>query len=107
MAHPMPNRQSIPENDQPMTSNVGLVGLGAMGGGMARSLRRAGYKVHVFDLRAEAAQAFAREGGVACAVPAGLAAHCQVIVSVVVNAAQTGVVLFGKGARRIQLHFTL
>ena len=35
-------------------SNVGLVGLGAMGRGMAGSLRRAGHHVHVYDVRAEA-----------------------------------------------------
>ncbi|HSO44893.1 MAG TPA: L-threonate dehydrogenase [Rhodoferax sp.] len=78
-----------------METNVGLIGLGAMGSGMAGSLRRHGCKVHVFDVRAEAAQAFAAQGGVACASPAELAAQCQVIVSVVVNAAQTEAVLFG------------
>ncbi|MEY2686964.1 MAG: hypothetical protein RL375_1162 [Pseudomonadota bacterium] len=75
--------------------NIGLIGLGAMGRGMAGSLRRAGYTVHVCDVRPEAALAFAAEGGVACATPAELAAHCEVIVSVVVNAAQTEAVLFG------------
>jgi putative dehydrogenase len=79
-----------------MTSNVGVIGLGAMGKGMAGSLRRSGCKVHVFDVRTEAAEAFATEGGVACASPAELAAHCDVIVSVVVNAAQTESVLFGE-----------
>jgi putative dehydrogenase len=74
---------------------IGVIGLGAMGRGMASSLRRAGYKVHVCDVRAEAAQAFAAEGGVACANPAEVAAHCEVVVSVVVNAAQTEGVLFG------------
>jgi 3-hydroxyisobutyrate dehydrogenase len=78
-----------------METNVGLIGLGAMGSGMAGSLRRHGCKVHVFDVRAEAALAFAAQGGVACASPAELAAHCKVIVSVVVNAAQTEAVLFG------------
>jgi len=80
-----------------MTTNVGVIGLGAMGSGMARSLRRHGSQVHVFDVRAEAAQAFAADGGVACASPAELAAQCSVIVSVVVNAAQTESVLFGDG----------
>jgi 3-hydroxyisobutyrate dehydrogenase len=78
-----------------MESNVGLIGLGAMGSGMAGSLRRHGCNVHVFDVRTESAQAFAAQGGVACASPAELAAHCKVIVSVVVNAAQTEAVLFG------------
>jgi putative dehydrogenase len=76
-------------------TNIGLVGLGAMGRGMAGSLRRAGYRVHVCDVRHEAAQAFAAEGGVACADPAEVAAQCEVVVSVVVNAAQTEEVLFG------------
>ena len=80
-----------------MTSNVGVIGLGAMGSGMARSLRRHGNQVDVFDVRSEAAQAFAADGGVACASPAELAAQCSVIVSVVVNAAQTESVLFGTG----------
>jgi 3-hydroxyisobutyrate dehydrogenase len=77
------------------TENIGLIGLGAMGRGMAGSLRRAGYTVHVCDVRFDAAEAFAAEGGVACRTPAELAAQCEVIVSVVVNAAQTEAVLFG------------
>ena len=74
---------------------IGLIGLGAMGRGMAASLRRAGYRVHVHDVRPDAMQAFVADGGVACASPREMAAHCEVIVSVVVNAAQTEEVLFG------------
>jgi 3-hydroxyisobutyrate dehydrogenase len=77
--------------------NIGVIGLGAMGRGMAGSLRRAGYQVHGCDVRADAAEAFAAEGGVACANPAELARHCEVVISVVVNAAQTEAVLFGEG----------
>ena len=79
-----------------MERNIGVIGLGAMGRGMAQSLRRAGWRVHVCDVRAEAAEAFAAEGGVACAGPADVAAHCDVLVSVVVNAAQTEAVLFAQ-----------
>jgi 3-hydroxyisobutyrate dehydrogenase len=79
-----------------MTTNVGLIGLGAMGSGMAGSLRRHGCNVHVFDVRTEVAQAFAAQGGVACASPAEMGRLCPVIVSVVVNAAQTEAVLFGE-----------
>ncbi len=43
------------------TDTVGVIGEGAMGGGMARSLRRAGYTVHVLDVRAEAAEASPRK----------------------------------------------
>ena len=77
--------------------NVGVIGLGAMGSGMAQSLRRAGFALHVFDLRSEVACAFARDGGTACASAAELATACEAVVSVVVNAAQTEEVLFGGG----------
>ncbi|WP_353505961.1 L-threonate dehydrogenase [Variovorax fucosicus] len=76
-------------------SNIGVIGLGAMGSGMAKSLRRAGHTVHVCDARPGAAEAFAREGGVACASPAEVGRTCAVVVSVVVNAQQTETVLFG------------
>ena len=83
---------SSPESTPP---RVGLVGLGAMGAGMASSLRRAGYAPQVFDIRPGVAQAFAQDGGTACASVAELAAACDVVVSVVVNAQQTEEVLFG------------
>jgi 3-hydroxyisobutyrate dehydrogenase len=76
---------------------VGVIGLGAMGAGIAQSLRRARFDTHVFDVRTEAAQAFARDGGTACATAAQLAAACEVVVSAVVSAAQTDEVLFGAG----------
>jgi 3-hydroxyisobutyrate dehydrogenase len=83
----------------PLKPRVGLIGLGAMGAGMAGSLRRAGISPHVFDIRPRVAEAFARDGGTACASVAELAAACDVVVSVVVNAQQTEEVLFGpKGA---------
>jgi len=78
------------------TGEIGVIGLGAMGRGMAASLRRAGWHVHVCDARPEAAEAFAADGGTACATPAAVAAHCEIVVSVVVNAQQTEDVLFGK-----------
>jgi 3-hydroxyisobutyrate dehydrogenase len=76
---------------------VGVIGLGAMGLGIAQSLRRAAFDVHVFDVRPGAAQSFASDGGTASATVAKLAAACDVVVSVVVNAAQTDEVLFGEG----------
>jgi L-threonate 2-dehydrogenase len=81
------------------TRPVGVIGLGAMGFGVARSLLRAGFHGHAYDVRPEALRQFESEGGVACADPAALGAACEVIVTVVVNADQTDAVLFGdKGA---------
>ena len=77
---------------------VGVIGLGAMGMGMAQSLRRAGHVVNVFDVRTEVAQKFAAEGGIACTSLEAIAAASDILVSVVVNAAQTESVLFGDGS---------
>ncbi|MFN3731768.1 L-threonate dehydrogenase [Comamonas testosteroni] len=76
--------------------NVGVIGLGAMGLGIAKTLRSNGFAVHVCDVRPGAAEEFAKDGGVACASPAEVAAGVSVVVSVVVNAAQTEAVLFGE-----------
>jgi putative dehydrogenase len=73
---------------------VGVIGLGSMGLGMACSLRAAGHEVGVYDIRHEAAVAFAAEGGTAYQTVADLAARTDVLISVVVNAAQTEAVLF-------------
>jgi 3-hydroxyisobutyrate dehydrogenase len=62
---------------------------------MAASLRRAGFDVHVFDVRQEVADKFAKDGGHACKSVTELGTACDVVVSVVVNAAQTEAVLFG------------
>ncbi|SAK78201.1 3-hydroxyisobutyrate dehydrogenase [Caballeronia glebae] len=79
-----------------MTRNVGVIGLGAMGLGVARSLLRAGFAVHACDVRQSVLDAFADEGGIACATAAELGGKCEVVLTVVVNAAQTEAVLFGE-----------
>ncbi|MEM5400361.1 L-threonate dehydrogenase [Paraburkholderia unamae] len=79
-----------------MSRNVGVIGLGAMGMGVARSLLRGGFKVHACDVRREVLDPFVAAGGTACASPAELGAQCDVVVTLVVNAAQTETVLFGE-----------
>ncbi len=78
-----------------MSKKAAVIGLGSMGFGMARSLLRAGFKVAGFDVSADAIERFAAEGGVKAATPAEAAAGAGIVVSVVVNAAQTELVLFG------------
>lgn len=42
---------------------IGLIGLGAMGRGMAGSLRKAGYDLYVCDAVKELADQFVQDGG--------------------------------------------
>jgi len=79
----------------PEPSRVAVIGLGSMGFGMAQSLRRAGFDVVGCDVSAGPLERFRAEGGEAACTPALAAAGCDVVVSVVVNAAQTEAVLFG------------
>ena len=79
---------------QPPTA-VGIIGLGAMGLGMAQSLRRAGLEPSVFDIRADIAARFAEQGGTACSSIKELGSRCNIVISVVVNAEQTESVLWG------------
>lgn len=80
------------------TKTLGVIGLGSMGLGAALSAHRKGVPTWGCDPRPEACAAFAREGGRVAATPAELAAQCDVVLILVVNAAQTEDVLFGAGA---------
>lgn len=81
-------------NDLP---RIGIVGIGAMGLPMARHLHRKGYAPKVCDIDAGALAAAAAAGIAACVSPAELAAQCEVLALVVVDAAQIEAVLFGAG----------
>jgi 3-hydroxyisobutyrate dehydrogenase len=75
---------------------VGVIGLGAMGMGIAQSLLRAGFEVHACDVRPETVQTLVDKGAHAAQSPAALAAQVQALLIVVVNAQQTEAVLFGE-----------
>lgn len=80
-----------------MSQTVGVVGLGAMGMGMAQSLVRAGFVVKGYDIAPAPGQALAAAGGQAAASVAAAAADADVLIVMVVNAAQVEEVLFGGG----------
>ncbi|HWP19732.1 MAG TPA: L-threonate dehydrogenase [Burkholderiaceae bacterium] len=80
------------------TKTLGVIGLGSMGLGAALSAHRKGVPTWGCDARAEAREAFAKEGGRVATTPAELAAQCDVVLILVVNATQTEDVLFGTGA---------
>ena len=82
---------------------VGVVGLGAMGMGVALSLVREGFEVHAFDLRPEAVQKVVDAGGHAGESLAAMATLVDVLITVVVNADQTEAVLFGENGAAAHL----
>ncbi|MBW6495267.1 MAG: NAD-binding protein [Burkholderiaceae bacterium] len=79
-----------------MPKTLGVIGLGSMGMGAACSALRNGVTTWGCDPRPEARQAFADAGGQAVASAAELAVHCEVVLVLVLNAAQTEEVLFGE-----------
>lgn len=74
---------------------VAVIGLGSMGSGMAASLLRAGLHVRGFDVAPHALARLEDQGGIGAASPAEAARDADIVVSVVVNAAQTEAILFG------------
>lgn len=72
-----------------------VIGLGSMGLGMARSMRRQGLDVAGYDITPAAVDRFIVDGGRGSATPANAAEGADIVVSVVVNGAQTEAVLFG------------
>jgi 3-hydroxyisobutyrate dehydrogenase len=58
---------------------VGFIGLGIMGAGMAANLQKAGYKLVVHDIRQDAATPHLKAGAKWSDSPKALAAQCQVI----------------------------
>ncbi len=74
---------------------AGVIGLGSMGLGMARSLARAGIETWGCDLNPAACEALAAEGGQVAASPAEIGAKVDVLFCVVVNMEQAEAVLLG------------
>ncbi len=79
-------------------ATVGFIGLGSMGLPMAKNLVARGFTVRGFDMRRAAVEALAQEGGIAAASTADASAGADVLVLMVVNAAQAEAILFGDGA---------
>ena len=65
------------------TQIVGVVGLGNMGGGVARNFHKAGVKLMVWDVAEAARTAFAGLEGVTVATPGEMAAQCTAMFFVV------------------------
>ncbi len=78
-----------------MTKRIAVIGLGAMGYGVASSVLRAGHVTHGFDIVAANEERFLAEGG-APGERLEVASRLDAVVVVVLNAEQTESVLFGE-----------
>jgi L-threonate 2-dehydrogenase len=75
---------------------IAVIGLGSMGFGMATSLKRRGFEVTGCDVSADLVARFVAAGGKGARTPAEAVHRAEIVICVVLNAAQTETVLFGK-----------
>lgn len=74
---------------------VGFVGVGNMGGPMARNALRAGHDLHVFDVREDALPTLREAGAHVCGSPAEAAALADVVCVAVLDGPQVDRVVGG------------
>jgi 3-hydroxyisobutyrate dehydrogenase-like beta-hydroxyacid dehydrogenase len=78
-----------------MENNVGVVGIGNMGIGMANNLLKADFNVHVYDIRPEPLEELKKNGAVVTSSLGELAQACSVVFSVLLDFKQNMSVLAG------------
>ncbi len=78
-----------------MTMRVGFVGLGTMGSEITRRLMAAGYPMTVWNRTESAGEALVKEGATWAKSPAEVAAACEVVFTMVTDAAASESVIFG------------
>jgi 3-hydroxyisobutyrate dehydrogenase len=78
-----------------MSEKVGFIGLGIMGGGMARNLLKAGLEVRVWNRTPARMQEFAAQGALTAKDPADLSSQCPVVMMCVSDTPDVQAVIFG------------
>ena len=76
--------------------NIGFIGLGNMGGPMARNLLKAGYKVKAFDLSSHALQTAAAAGAVAVSSAQAAASDAEAVITMLPAGMQVREIYLGK-----------
>lgn len=64
-----------------MKPTVGVIGVGSMGGAIARNLLKAGYRLSVYDIRKEAMKTLAAQGAQVASSPLEMGKQAQVIIT--------------------------
>ena len=79
-----------------MSINVGFIGPGIMGRPMALNLMKGGYKLWAYARRPETLHPLIEAGATACATPAEVAKHADVIFTMVSDTPDVESVIFGE-----------
>jgi len=79
-----------------MSINVGFIGPGIMGRPMALNLIKGGHELWAYARRAETLQPLSAAGATACATPAEVAGHADVIFTIVADTPDVESVIFGE-----------
>ncbi len=79
-----------------MSERIGFIGLGIMGGGMARNLLRAGFPLQVWNRTGSRMEPLVAEGATAADSPAGLAAASDIIITCVSDTPDVEAVILGE-----------
>jgi len=74
---------------------IGIIGIGRMGAAMATRLLGLGHEVTVWNRSPDKAQALSAQGATVAATPRALAQACEVILSIVADAAAVEAAYFG------------
>jgi putative dehydrogenase len=83
--------------------NVGVIGLGDMGSGLAKNLIASGFETKGFDLSPERMKAFEAMGGVASSSAGDVGSGTDAVYVMVMNGAQVNDVIFADGGLRTTL----
>lgn len=78
------------------SKKIGFIGLGVMGKPMAKNLIKAGFKLKVFDLKADVVAEVAALGAEKGTSPAQVARDCDIIITMLPNSPQVIQVLTGE-----------
>jgi 3-hydroxyisobutyrate dehydrogenase-like beta-hydroxyacid dehydrogenase len=81
-----------------MTKRIGIIGVGAMGGGIAKTLLEAGYSVTAFDVNTDALEKVSSLGALAASSPAKVGCNSDVVITSLPNPEIFEDVVLGTGA---------
>lgn len=76
--------------------DIGVIGLGVMGGAMARNLMKHAHRVHVYARRPASAAPLVSAGAIARDSPAALARACDVVITMVTASSDVEEIVLGE-----------